>query len=110
VYLGSAGLGTPKITSSLLPSQARPSADPTLPAPIMAILISISIEGGVELSIADCRVGGHPVVHPADVTSVRRGSQPRQPVRRQRRLYREPASHRQDRSPPTANRLIKIAS
>jgi hypothetical protein len=82
LYLGSAGLGTPKITSSLLPSQARPSADPTLPAPIMAILISISIEGGVELSIADCRVGGHPVVHPADVTSVRRGSQPRQPVQR----------------------------
>jgi hypothetical protein len=48
----------------------------------MAILISISIEGVVELSIADCRVGGHPVVHPADVTSVRRGSQPRQPVQR----------------------------
>jgi hypothetical protein len=50
-YLGSAGLGTPKITSSPLPSQARPSADPTLPAPIMAIFISISMEGVVLISI-----------------------------------------------------------
>jgi hypothetical protein len=39
----------------------------------MAILISISIEGGVSLSIANWWVGGHPVIYPADIVSVRCG-------------------------------------
>src|SRR5260370_23767093 len=81
-YLGSAGLGTPNITSSPPASHARPSADPTLPAPIMAILISIPVEGGICFRLADCRVGAAPAVYPSDVTSGRRCSQPQQPVQR----------------------------
>ena len=41
-YLGSAGSGTPNTTFSPAADQPRASAEPTLPAPIIAILIAIS--------------------------------------------------------------------
>src|SRR5215469_18211463 len=46
LYLGSVGLGTPKTTSSPARSQPRPSAEPTLPAPMIAIHIIHSVEIG----------------------------------------------------------------
>src|SRR5262249_35052187 len=61
-YFKSTGSGTPNITSSPVRNQARPSADPTLPAPIIAIFIpSLFFESPLrESPLSDQPYARHP--------------------------------------------------